>query len=115
MIRRPPRSTLFPYTTLFRSRRADVAAFLLEDVALRHVPAGAAPFLGPGRRDPARLGEDPVPAHQVVLRQSLVIGDLSPQVVGEVGLQPSAHLVAERKLFGGIVEVHADSSEAIAE
>src|SRR5256885_7959121 len=25
MIRRPPRSTLFPYTTLFRSRTADVA------------------------------------------------------------------------------------------
>src|SRR2546426_3149385 len=24
MIRRPPRSTLFPYTTLFRSSRADV-------------------------------------------------------------------------------------------
>src|SRR2546422_3400438 len=26
MIRRPPRSTLFPYTTLFRSRRRSVAA-----------------------------------------------------------------------------------------
>src|SRR3989449_5799557 len=26
MIRRPPRSTLFPYTTLFRSRAAAVAA-----------------------------------------------------------------------------------------
>src|SRR6266436_8966438 len=26
MIRRPPRSTLFPYTTLFRSRRHAVAA-----------------------------------------------------------------------------------------
>src|SRR2546427_5352222 len=26
MIRRPPRSTLFPYTTLFRSRRLDVPA-----------------------------------------------------------------------------------------
>src|SRR2546425_8999704 len=26
MIRRPPRSTLFPYTTLFRSRRAGQAA-----------------------------------------------------------------------------------------
>src|SRR2546426_6828808 len=25
MIRRPPRSTLFPYTTLFRSRRANVS------------------------------------------------------------------------------------------
>src|SRR5258705_9712641 len=29
MIRRPPRSTLFPYTTLFRSRFARVAARLL--------------------------------------------------------------------------------------
>src|SRR3712207_8243827 len=27
MIRRPPRSTLFPYTTLFRSQGADAAAF----------------------------------------------------------------------------------------
>src|SRR3989454_4275454 len=26
MIRRPPRSTLFPYTTLFRSRHAEIAA-----------------------------------------------------------------------------------------
>src|SRR5438552_10589835 len=28
MIRRPPRSTLFPYTTLFRSARRDLAAYL---------------------------------------------------------------------------------------
>src|SRR3712207_7338261 len=28
MIRRPPRSTLFPYTTLFRSKRAGVAELL---------------------------------------------------------------------------------------
>src|SRR5689334_23845625 len=26
MIRRPPRSTLFPYTTLFRSARADIGS-----------------------------------------------------------------------------------------
>src|SRR2546422_8340149 len=32
MIRRPPRSTLFPYTTLFRSRRG-VALGALDDVA----------------------------------------------------------------------------------
>src|SRR3712207_8171887 len=33
MIRRPPRSTLFPYTTLFRSRKVDVDALVvgLED------------------------------------------------------------------------------------
>src|SRR5260370_31533884 len=28
MIRRPPRSTLFPYTTLFRSRKIDPAVFI---------------------------------------------------------------------------------------
>src|SRR6266478_9961140 len=33
MLRRPPRSTLFPYTTLFRSRRAHRAAIALA----RHV------------------------------------------------------------------------------
>src|SRR2546426_6657084 len=33
MIRRPPRSTLFPYTTLFRSRR-------LRDAAVRSFPHG---------------------------------------------------------------------------
>src|SRR2546426_3075472 len=36
MIRRPPRSTLFPYTTLFRSVRAD-------DARARHPPRGWAP------------------------------------------------------------------------
>src|SRR3712207_6955801 len=38
MIRRPPRSTLFPYTTLFRSRSGDldpsVPLFLLEERGL---------------------------------------------------------------------------------
>src|SRR3712207_8141611 len=39
MIRRPPRSTLFPYTTLFRSRPA----------------AGRRPPVGHGAREPHRL------------------------------------------------------------
>src|SRR2546429_2558526 len=43
MIRRPPRSTLFPYTTLFRSRAV-------------HEPCGVAPGGGGG----ARLGRRPV-------------------------------------------------------
>src|SRR2546422_5486574 len=34
MIRRPPRSTLFPYTTLFRSREAELPGHLQR--ALRH-------------------------------------------------------------------------------
>src|SRR5260221_10959960 len=34
MIRRPPRSTLFPYTTLFRSVRLAFAALAISSVAL---------------------------------------------------------------------------------
>src|SRR3712207_7275448 len=41
MIRRPPRSTLFPYTTLFRSRAERVDAGLLS-VTGHEVRAGAA-------------------------------------------------------------------------
>src|SRR2546422_4180497 len=44
MIRRPPRSTLFPYTTLFRSRRSPV----LWRSSLRVVPR--APSAGPRAR-----------------------------------------------------------------
>src|SRR3712207_9583440 len=49
MIRRPPRSTLFPYTTLFRSRplaqlglggRGDPAQPRQHGIGLRRVPAG---------------------------------------------------------------------------
>src|SRR3989449_10966352 len=38
MIRRPPRSTLFPYTTLFRSERQNIPIVFLEQIllALKH-------------------------------------------------------------------------------
>src|SRR5687768_18271913 len=42
MIRRPPRSTLFPYTTLFRSARAgdhDVAGFGIDEDVLNPLNA----------------------------------------------------------------------------
>src|SRR5436189_3670890 len=35
MLRRPPRSTLFPYTTLFRSLKKTFACLLASDWALR--------------------------------------------------------------------------------
>src|SRR5256885_12210642 len=41
MIRRPPRSTLFPYTTLFRSRLRRAARALAA-----HAPRGAPPVAG---------------------------------------------------------------------
>src|SRR5687768_17828006 len=63
MIRRPPRSTLFPYTTLFRS--ADAARRRLADAVLhaavqphRDQRAGtAAPALRPRPRDADRLSD----------------------------------------------------------
>src|SRR5256885_8777514 len=39
MIRRPPRSTLFPYTTLFRSSVACLPHVLLMSVHRAHTPA----------------------------------------------------------------------------
>src|SRR3712207_8025499 len=50
MIRRPPRSTLFPYTTLFRSPRAEqpLRAADRRRGARRHREGGA------GRHDPRR-------------------------------------------------------------
>src|SRR5689334_24298563 len=52
MIRRPPRSTLFPYTTLFRSQGAQ-APLLLRPHAHRR----------PGLRVPRQSGGDPQGAH----------------------------------------------------
>src|SRR5947209_17456293 len=42
MIRRPPRSTLFPYTTLFRSSRAARGLDLVDDLLGRPLLAGLA-------------------------------------------------------------------------
>src|SRR5258708_1753133 len=47
MIRRPPRSTLFPYTTLFRSPRGRRA----------RRAGGSSPARGGGRRSPPRAGD----------------------------------------------------------
>src|SRR3712207_8208037 len=52
MIRRPPRSTLFPYTTLFRSSR----------LSAKHARSAARGRLGQGcRRDEAGVSEPQAP------------------------------------------------------
>src|SRR5258707_7184809 len=55
MIRRPPRSTLFPYTTLFRSR---VAAIGDVEADLQVVAARDAAFLHQAAEADARAGRD---------------------------------------------------------
>src|SRR5260370_25844855 len=65
MIRRPPRSTLFPYTTLFRSRRQAGEPFLPGKQAylrraLRALPAhpGRGGLRAPQPRRPPRRSEE---------------------------------------------------------
>src|SRR3712207_7833933 len=59
MIRRPPRSTLFPYTTLFRSMAADPALALREEPVHQRVGPAPRPGCGRGdRHDDPELGVD---------------------------------------------------------
>src|SRR2546429_4920427 len=62
MIRRPPRSTLFPYTTLFRSLREDLCGPGLDpgiagpgsEIRLGTIIAGSAPDIAPNGRGQLR-------------------------------------------------------------
>src|SRR3712207_6935161 len=56
MIRRPPRSTLFPYTTLFRSHER-VCRRELERIIAMGVPA----LLRLGEEEPAEIFEQAIP------------------------------------------------------
>src|SRR2546422_4567768 len=57
MIRRPPRSTLFPYTTLFRSARQRVRAALIENWLKGEPAIGGLPQPARSRRDIPRSEE----------------------------------------------------------
>src|SRR3989475_12933966 len=62
MIRRPPRSTLFPYTTLFRSKSPPFRGALeaLEDRVENRRPEFGAPLQGARRPDPGVAGGERV-------------------------------------------------------
>src|SRR2546430_6637048 len=73
MIRRPPRSTLFPYTTLFRSQVSFIDAYLLrsggaglEVLVLRRPPGGRPPGSWETVHGHIEPGETPV---QTALRE----------------------------------------------
>src|SRR3989442_15951025 len=86
MIRRPPRSTLFPYTTLFRSLlvREDDVAVLLVLVAL----------------------------HDLVVGHLFVVNRADP-LVADASIVGGMKLVKlEALLLDGAVEPHGDADEA---
>src|SRR2546426_4132897 len=92
MIRRPPRSTLFPYTTLFRSRLAQAVMQVLVTTVLAR-PRGVVrqPVLGP------------VDPHQVLhgggetrLAVCLELGDIEDRKSTRLN---SSHLVISYAVF----------------
>src|SRR5262245_63300833 len=97
MIRPPPRSTLFPYTTLFRSRRrytccTEWRSVASQPTARRHEPGGQGV-----RRDP--VGREPS-ACAVAVRQ----GSRSEEHTSE--LQSLRHLVCRLLLEKKKKKIH---------
>src|SRR5688572_31842776 len=60
MIRRPPRSTLFPYTTLFRSQSGVRKERVRGAEEVDHVLSGRVYVVGRGRRAHVRVGRPDV-------------------------------------------------------
>src|SRR3989442_15047325 len=92
MIRRPPRSTLFPYTTLFRSRDPrDVEPQRPErgDQLERHTENGVTP-----RR--------PIPQRQCTGRVTACQGIASVEVRGEAGREWASLPTGEPGQRGGV-------------
>src|SRR5256886_14178375 len=105
MIRRPPRSTLFPYTTLFRSARGDVLAGpALVDLASEGLPeleADPGRALSGGER-PQQLAQ-PLPV-AAQTRDAIVVHGPARPLVGDEGValtgaaDPRAELEKRRRL-----------------
>src|SRR3712207_9056710 len=98
MIRRPPRSTLFPYTTLFRSAAAMLSGFMGE----AHVIVLTRPE-GERATDPALIRRQHAPIDRVG-RKALVVEDpvralaAAIEVVGERSEEHTSELQSRQYL-----------------
>src|SRR2546426_6313425 len=89
MIRRPPRSTLFPYTTLFRSALTPAAALkALDEIGY---PAVLKPPVGSWGRLMAKV-DDPEEAEQIIEHKSALADRKSTRL-------NSSHLVISYAVF----------------
>src|SRR3712207_986886 len=112
MIRRPPRSTLFPYTTLFRSG-PDVVLQRIAPVVEVHVDEAPVADLRP------HLAQAEVPAGDAALAARAVAGLLAGQAdavalrVERPGVEDAGHAlgVARRAVEDGVPPVGADVVE----
>src|SRR2546430_9562623 len=66
MIRRPPRSTLFPYTTLFRSKEKNSASDLRSRVQSSHFQVAQTDASKKSSRDQTSLARGPTPLRSAI-------------------------------------------------
>src|SRR3712207_7678137 len=108
MIRRPPRSTLFPYTTLFRSVDApDLAVPGLVGVAERDRVTGAQSGVA-GHREAELVGPILGPVERVKGRRSVNQDRPAPGLMAAVGQQVHAEGKPGQKRLGGRAHVLAN-------
>src|SRR6202021_4227755 len=81
-----------PHRKRILRRRADVRPFLLENMLLDDVPAGAAEALRPHCGAPATPMQNPLPARHVILSQALAQARTPADVGGQLSLEKSAPL-----------------------
>src|SRR2546429_6090045 len=93
MIRRPPKSTLFPYTTLFRSHRRVIGAVDREADQL-----GGAVRRAHREGVDMRAGDDTAELHSQLQHRAL----LDRVGVAAVGLQAEAAEIAGRRAHRGL-------------
>src|SRR5258708_23273883 len=111
MIRRPPRSTLFPYTTLFRS-----VFVLVHGPEARGEDLDFVEALEAGGPDPAAdLAErDAALAHEAAVVEE-VDSRRAPvtDMIGQKGLEPAAagDLRLERRIPPDVIHVNRDANE----
>src|ERR1700681_1732227 len=77
---------------------------------LDNVPAGPAEALRPHPGPPSMGVQYLLPARHVVLAEPLPQAHSGADVGGQLGLEKGAHLSAKGLLFGGVFQVHGNSS-----
>src|SRR6266496_5890829 len=109
MIRRPPRSTLFPYTTLFRSRRPggggprQASSYRLVS---RYRPAVTRPVSAPRPGVPTVVSSAVVAVSPTPVARFACAGS-SPGLTGWIGLPGLAVKVRDEKVRIGLGEIRA--------
>src|SRR3989441_7967744 len=104
MIRRPPRSTLFPYTTLFRSRELGAIAYASRTADGRVTPSG---FVGEFARRVARDRSYRTCPQYLASRLAGVFGIEGPTATIQTACTSSAQAIGEayRAIRRGTVDM----------